>query len=173
MAAFFPIPLRRRPEAAAIAHFFVDDLPGIWIVSVHYCLTAVRAGPPRGCAWTCLGIPSNLGAPMRATCVRGIRIRPRLFLPSLLTLGALIAGCGGPNVGVNLNTIAQISAPTNTVRVTQTVQLSAFYLGSGQAMVFSVNGIPGGNSTVGTISSTGLYTAPAVVPTNNTVQITS
>lgn len=110
---------------------------------------------------------------MRATCVRGIPIRPRLFLPSLLTFGALIVGCGGANTGVNLNTIAQITAPANTVRVTQTLQLSAFYLGSGQQMVFSVNGIPGGNSTVGTISSTGLYTAPAVVPTNNTVQITS
>ncbi len=110
---------------------------------------------------------------MRPTCVRIIPSTTRLLLPVFLALAALVSGCGGPSTGVNLNTIAQISAPANTVRVTQTVQLSAFYLGSGQPMVFSVNGIPGGNSELGTISSAGLYTAPAVVPANNTVQITS
>jgi len=72
-----------------------------------------------------------------------------------------------------LGTIAAISAPANTLRVNQTMQLSSQYLASGQPVTFSVNGIPGGNATVGTISSTGLYTAPAVVPNPYTVQITS
>ena len=41
-------------------------------------------------------------------------------------------------------------------------------------MSFWVNGVLGGNATVGTIDSNGLYTAPAVVPdTTNTVTITS
>jgi uncharacterized protein (DUF1800 family) len=35
-----------------------------------------------------------------------------------------------------------------------------------------VNGVPGGNSEIGTISSTGIYTAPAIVPIPNTVTIT-
>ncbi|MGA8109180.1 MAG: DUF1800 family protein, partial [Acidobacteriaceae bacterium] len=35
------------------------------------------------------------------------------------------------------------------------------------------NGIAGGNAEVGTINSQGLYTAPAVVPTPNTVTVTS
>lgn len=38
---------------------------------------------------------------------------------------------------------------------------------------WSVNGIAGGNSTVGTISSTGVYTAPADLPSPTSVQITA
>ena len=40
-------------------------------------------------------------------------------------------------------------------------------------MRWSVNGIAGGNSTVGTISSGGVYTAPADLPSQATVQITA
>lgn len=38
---------------------------------------------------------------------------------------------------------------------------------------WNVNGIAGGNSTVGAISSSGVYTAPAVLPSAVTVQITA
>lgn len=38
---------------------------------------------------------------------------------------------------------------------------------------WSVSGIAGGNSTVGTISSTGVYTAPADLPSPATVQVTA
>ena len=84
-----------------------------------------------------------------------------------------MAGCGGASIAVDLNTIAAISSPANTLRVTQTMQLSSKYMASGQPVIFSVNGVPGGNGTVGTISSKGVYTAPAVVPSPDTVQITS
>ncbi|MGD0096297.1 MAG: DUF1800 domain-containing protein [Terracidiphilus sp.] len=40
-------------------------------------------------------------------------------------------------------------------------------------MNFSVNGVPGGNDVVGTITGTGLYTAPAIVPTPDSVTITA
>ncbi len=110
---------------------------------------------------------------MRPTCVRGIPSTTRLLFPAFLVLAALTSGCGGPSLPVNLNTIAQITVPANSVRVTQTLQINAPYLSTGQPMAFSVNGIPGGNATVGTISSSGLYTAPALVPTPYTVQITS
>ena len=110
---------------------------------------------------------------MRPTCVRVIPSTIRVLLPALLVLAALTSGCGGPSLPVNLNTIAQISAPANSVRVTQTLQINAPYLSTGQPMIFAVNGIPGGNATVGTISNSGLYTAPALVPTPYTVQITS
>ncbi len=95
-----------------------------------------------------------------------------LFFMSLSLSSSLMVGCGAP-IQVNLNTIASISAPANTLRVNQTLQLSSLYMASGQAMNFYVNGIEGGNADVGTVSSTGLYTAPAVVPNPYTVQITS
>lgn len=42
-----------------------------------------------------------------------------------------------------------------------------------KAVTWKVNGVTGGNSTVGTISSDGLYTAPAVQPNPSTVTITA
>ena len=40
-------------------------------------------------------------------------------------------------------------------------------------VAWSVSGVSGGNSTVGTISAGGLYTAPAALPTNNPVTVTA
>ena len=40
-------------------------------------------------------------------------------------------------------------------------------------ITWAVNSVTGGNSTVGTIDDTGLYTAPAVVPANTTITITA
>ncbi|MES2392372.1 MAG: hypothetical protein V4555_12075, partial [Acidobacteriota bacterium] len=40
-------------------------------------------------------------------------------------------------------------------------------------MTWQVNGVTGGTSTTGAISSTGLYTPPATVPSPNTVTITA
>jgi uncharacterized protein (DUF1800 family) len=92
---------------------------------------------------------------------------------SFVLSSSLMIGCGGGSISVNQNTIASISASANTLRVNQTLQLTSQYLASGQSMTFYVNGIEGGNAEVGTVSTTGLYTAPAIVPTPYTVQVTS
>lgn len=42
-----------------------------------------------------------------------------------------------------------------------------------QAVIWSVNGVDGGNSTVGTIDAAGNYTAPAALPTPATVTVTA
>jgi hypothetical protein len=63
-----------------------------------------------------------------------------------------------------------VSPSTATVPAGTTKQFTA----SGGTVTWSVNGVAGGNSTVGTISSSGLYTAPAVVPSGAvTVKATS
>lgn len=45
--------------------------------------------------------------------------------------------------------------------------------GTNLGVSWSVNGVPGGNATVGTIDATGLYTAPATVPNPNAVKVTA
>jgi hypothetical protein len=40
-----------------------------------------------------------------------------------------------------------------------------------QTVIWAVNGVSGGNSTVGTISSTGAYSAPSALPNPNTVSV--
>ena len=55
-----------------------------------------------------------------------------------------------------------------TQQFTSTVQNT-----NNTAVTWQVNGVAGGNATVGTISTTGLYTAPGSVPTPNTVTVTA
>lgn len=54
-----------------------------------------------------------------------------------------------------------------------TRQLTAYVPLSPNTVTWSVNGVPGGNATVGTVSSTGLYAAPAVIPSPNAVTVTA
>jgi hypothetical protein len=65
---------------------------------------------------------------------------------------------GQPQVTV---TVAPSSA---TLQTGAQQQFTATVTGGTGAPAWSVNGVTGGNSTVGTISSSGLYTAPATVP---------
>jgi hypothetical protein len=83
--------------------------------------------------------------------------------------------CAGIFLLVLTTAAAQVSVHvTSTLRVTDTVQLTALVSGStNQKVVWKVNGITGGNSTVGTVSTTGLYVAPATIPTPGTVKVTA
>jgi uncharacterized protein (DUF1800 family) len=116
---------------------------------------------------------SRCPLPRRRTLSIGSLRTAFLIVISLSLVAPFVSGCGGASIAVDLNTIAAIGTPAANVRVNQTLQLTSSYLASGQAMIFYVNGIAGGNATVGTISNAGVYTAPAVVPNPYTVQITS
>jgi uncharacterized protein (DUF1800 family) len=79
------------------------------------------------------------------------------------------AGCGFSLNEAAIEKLSAIQATGNNLRVTQTMQFK-----TEAPVTWSVNGIPGGNADIGTISSTGLYTAPAIVPVpNNQVTIGS
>lgn len=67
-----------------------------------------------------------------------------------------------------------VSPSTTSVAVTSTQQFTASVtFSSNTAVTWQVNGVAGGNSTVGTIDSNGLYTAPSSVPSPNTVTVTA
>ena len=97
----------------------------------------------------------------------------------LLLLAA--AACGGGSSGdasstTPAGTVAVAIAPTSAsvVIVTGTVTFSATVTGSSNtAVAWQVNSVVGGNATVGTISTAGLYTAPATLPTPATVTVTA
>lgn len=70
--------------------------------------------------------------------------------------------------------LATNPAGATSVSVNATLQFIATISGAGHpdpAVTWSVNNVPGGNSTIGTISSSGLYTAPAAVPTPFTITV--
>jgi uncharacterized protein (DUF1800 family) len=102
----------------------------------------------------------------------------RLFcsVAASLTLCSWIAGCGAGFGGSN----SQSSQPSitingaNQVRLGSTVDFSATVSNlSNLAVVWQVSGVDGGNSKVGTISDSGIYTPPATIPATNTVTVTA
>jgi uncharacterized protein (DUF1800 family) len=87
----------------------------------------------------------------------------------LAMVSVTVTGCGFSINETAVIKLSAIQATGNNLRVTQTMQFK-----TEAPVIWSVNGIPGGNAEVGTISSNGLYTAPATVPLpNNQVTIGS
>jgi hypothetical protein len=102
----------------------------------------------------------------------------RGFLAVLLVIVCFLAACGGGNTLGGGASITSVSvSPTSANLLTQaTQQFSAAVTGTGAfstQVSWAVNSVRGGNSTVGTISSDGLYTAPAVPPSPNLLTITA
>lgn len=98
-----------------------------------------------------------------------------LSLFSVLALVLLTAACGGGGASSTTPEVSiTISPTTATVGVGATQQFTATVSGTtSTGVAWQVNGVTGGNASVGTISTSGLYTAPAVPLTPNTVTVTA
>ncbi len=107
----------------------------------------------------------------RSAASQGLLISLLIFLPS----------CGGGSGGGSVTPPPSQPAATVSVSVSPlsasvqtggSQQFSATVTGSTNTSVtWTVNGVSGGNSTVGQVSSNGLYAAPAAVPGTNPVTI--
>src|SRR5438270_13609735 len=68
----------------------------------------------------------------------------------------------------------KVAPLTANVIVQATQQFTATITGAtNQALTWSVNGVSGGNTTLGKVSSTGLYTAPPTLPNPASVTVTA
>jgi len=100
---------------------------------------------------------------------------------SNIAISVTNAGLGGmTSAAVTLKIVAapavtiNVSPPTATVTANGSRQFSASVSGStNTAVTWSVNGMPGGNSTFGSVTSGGRYTAPATPPTPATVVVSA
>ena len=90
----------------------------------------------------------------------------------LLVVGGL-AACGGSGSSNNNPPTVTVSPGTANVQEAAKQQFTATVSNSSSGVNWQVNGVAGGNSTVGTIDSTGLYTAPVIVPNPASVTITA
>ena len=99
-----------------------------------------------------------------------------LFSLLLKVVGAL--GCGG---GASLGgppppppIVVTVTTTSNSVSLGNSLAFSANVSNTTDTSVsWSVGGLAGGNSTVGTITSNGVYTAPADLPSPAVVQVTA
>lgn len=105
----------------------------------------------------------------------------RIHLLSALLIASLVAGCSGLNSGSqsggnggSTSGVTLSLTPTSaTVTVQQSTAFQATVTGSTNiAVTWQVNGVVGGNSTLGTITG-GTYTAPVSVPNPATVTVTA
>lgn len=75
---------------------------------------------------------------------------------------------------VNPPVTVTVSPSSATVRIRQTRQFTATVQNSSdQAVTWRVNGVVGGNATIGTITTGGLYGAPSSVPSPSTVSVSA
>jgi len=109
---------------------------------------------------------------LRMAGIRSTRIVSTLVLS--LGLG-LLSGCvamGGGGSGSQSSSAVAVSPATASVRAGDPLQFSATVKGSmDQSVMWSVNGTVGGDSTIGKISASGVYTAPAALPNPSSVSV--
>ena len=98
---------------------------------------------------------------------------PRTAGAAVLLSLAFLFGCGGSFAPPPLPGISVTVQPaTATVTLGQSQPFTVTVTGTNNLSVtWSVNGVAGGNASLGTISSTGLYTAPAHPPNPPTVNV--
>ena len=105
----------------------------------------------------------------------------RIVFVALLTTGVWTQGCGGGGASFALpppppppSIVVTVTPKSGSVILGNTTPFSAQVTNTADTTVsWSVNGAPGGSATVGTITTGGLYTAPADLPSPAIVQVTA
>src|SRR5579864_6371191 len=104
--------------------------------------------------------------------IRSTRFGTTLILSLALSLLTGCAAMGAGNANTQPSSSVAVTPATGSVRAGDTLQFTAKVSGTmNQAVVWSVNGVVGGNATDGMISATGKYTAPATLPNPNSISI--
>ncbi len=100
-----------------------------------------------------------------------LSLRPRPL--ALAVLLSLLAGCSSNSIS-SPQPIALVVAGAAPTRLGSTAQFSAVVTGTtNTAVIWQVNGVTGGTAASGTITTSGLYTAPATMPATQSATITA
>jgi hypothetical protein len=122
------------------------------------------------------------GSPLGTTFVSATTLTATGSAPTARTSVPVVVGT--PDGDVSNAVYVDVTAPipvsialspmSTTVRVRQTVQFTATVSGAANTSVrWKVNGVSGGNGTIGTISQSGLYRAPASIPGSAAVKVSA
>ena len=99
-------------------------------------------------------------------------MRCAIFLTFDLTVAAFLASCGG-GVGGGQQITVTIEPTSIILTVNQSIPFTDTVAGTtNTAVQWQVNGLVGGTATTGTINASGVYTAPAQVPSPAKVTVT-
>ncbi|MCU1240970.1 MAG: hypothetical protein JWO71_1696 [Candidatus Acidoferrum typicum] len=110
---------------------------------------------------------------------------PALSILVLLATGACVVGCGGVSAVVQPSPTPTPTPTPSSISISVTPATASLLLGNPQtftatvkgaadtSVTWSVNGLPGGSSTAGTITAAGAYSAPQNLPALTTVTVTA
>jgi hypothetical protein len=154
----------------------VDDSPSTASVQTGATkqFTATVTGSTATPVWSVNGVAGG-NATVGTVSTSGLYTAPATVPTGAITVTATAAGASdSADVTVTAAPVTvDVQPPTATLQTGATKQFTATVTGSTATPAWSVNGVAGGNSTVGTVSTSGLYTAPAAVPGGGTVTVTA
>ena len=115
--------------------------------------------------------PTQQSSPSQVTITATSSADPSVAESLIVALVAPPSGPGGNGGG---STVTLALSGATTVTLGNTAQYTAIVTGNKDtAVVWSVNGVTGGDTTVGKISTKGLYAAPANQPQSSKITITA
>ncbi len=100
-------------------------------------------------------------------------MRKVTLIAAALMLAVTLSACGGSGNNNNKTPFVTVTPATANVQEGSTLQFTATVTNSSNAVSWLVNGVAGGSASTGTISSTGLYTAPVVIPSPASITVTA
>ena len=130
----------------------------------------MKSTSPIAIAHAALSSTARCSVARRVIPNRNVLTRARIYF----FLAFLLGGCGYAGSPPNNTVTVTVQPPTANVELSQSQQFQAMVTNSSNNTVnWIVNGIAGGNSTSGTVSPTGLYTAPATLPSPANATVTA
>ena len=97
----------------------------------------------------------------------------RRYLVRLLFLMVALVATEASRAAAQVAAQIAVYPEVSSLEATSTRPFSAYVPISPSSIVWLVNGVAGGQATLGTITSTGLYRPPAVIPTANVLTISA
>jgi len=171
------------PTSTASAAITIFPLPAVSSVSPSPVATGNFTLTVNGVGFTAGSAVSFDGVALPTTLISASQLRATGSAPAAKqSVPVVVTTSDGeisPTFYVNVVAPSQpvhisISPTSTTVRVSRTRQFTATVQNSSnKSAIWKVNGIAGGNTVVGTITSSGLYRAPSSVPNPSVVTVTA
>ena len=170
------------PAASGSASVTIIPLPGISSVTPSPVTAGAFTMTIAGAGFTSGSVVSFDGVALSTTVVSSTQLSATGNAPAAKLSARVVVNTAD---GETSNTFyVDVVAPSPvsigitpvsaTVRISRTKQFTAAVQNSSnKAVIWKVNGIVGGNATVGTISASGLYKAPGSVPNPATVSVSA
>lgn len=152
----------------------------VFLGAVQQFSATVTGSSNPAVTWTVNNLPGG-NATMGTISAAGLYIAPaNLPMPAMVSVQAISAAdpsrTATANVTVQSDVAVVVMPPAASIELGATQQFTASVSGSGSpntAVTWAVNGVAGGDATLGSVDASGLYIAPSILPMAAAVNVTA